>query len=287
VEFEWKNSLFLSLFGRKSHIFEQMNNQTMNNQETIFIVDDDQVILKYLSTFFSKNGWDVESFESSKEALERVKIKQPILIITDLDMPGMDGIELIRNVKSNEKFENIVLLVMTALNENHIRFQSFKAGAIHLVNKPINPYELEAAVKSILNQFSKKTTDLPTVNTPQAIRKSAVETWIHEAEQIVLDNLTSADFSLDELAVALHYSRSAVQKRIKQFTNLSVSKFIRSIRLEKSLEYMMEEENSIATIAHKVGFKSHSYYTRCFKDYYGIDPVKKRRELLRESIIHI
>ena len=258
----------------------------MTTNQTIFIVDDDRVILKYLSTFFSKSGWRVESFMSSKEALERLKFKQPILVITDLDMPGMDGIELIRNIKSNEKFENIALLVMTALNENHIRFQSFKAGAIHFVNKPINPYELEAAVKSILNQFSKITTDQPIVNTPQAVRKSAVETWINEAEQVVLDNLTSQEFSLDELSAALHYSRSAVQKRIKQFTNLSVSKFIRSIRLEKSLEYMLEEENSIATIAELVGFKSHSYYTRCFKDYYGTDPVKKRRELLRESVIH-
>ena len=258
----------------------------MTTNQTIFIVDDDRVILKYLSTFFSKSGWRVESFMSSKEALERLKFKQPILVITDLDMPGMDGIELIRNIKSNEKFENIALLVMTALNENHIRFQSFKAGAIHFVNKPINPYELEAAVKSILNQFSKITTDQPIVNTPQAVRKSAVETWINEAEQVVLDNLTSQEFSLDELSAALHYSRSAVQKRIKQFTNLSVSKFIRSIRLEKSLEYMLEEENSIATIAELVGFKSHSYYTSCFKDYYGTDTVKKRRELLRESVIH-
>ena len=258
----------------------------MTTNQTIFIVDDDRVILKYLSTFFSKSGWRVESFMSSKEALERLKLKQPVLVITDLDMPGMDGIELIRNIKSNEKFENIALLVMTALNENHIRFQSFKAGAIHFVNKPINPYELEAAVKSILNKFSKITTDQPIVNTPQAVRKSAVETWINEAEQVVLDNLTSQEFSLDELSAALHYSRSAVQKRIKQFTNLSVSKFIRSIRLEKSLEYMLEEENSIATIAELVGFKSHYYYTRCFKDYYGTDPVKKRRELLRESVIH-
>ena len=258
----------------------------MITNQTIFIVDDDRVILKYLSTFFSKSGWRVESFMSSKEALERLKLKQPVLVITDLDMPGMDGIELIRNIKSNEKFENIALLVMTALNENHIRFQSFKAGAIHFVNKPINPYELEAAVKSILNQFSKITTDQPIVNTPQAVRKSAVETWINEAEKVVLDNLTSQEFSLDELSAALHYSRSAVQKRIKQFTNLSVSKFIRSIRLEKSLEYMLEEENSIATIAELVGFKSHSYYTRCFKDYYGTDPVKKGRELLRESVIH-
>ncbi|MGB1266514.1 MAG: response regulator [Schleiferiaceae bacterium] len=258
----------------------------MISNQTIFIVDDDRVILKYLSTFFSKSGWRVESFMSSREALERLKLKQPVLVITDLDMPGMDGIELIRNIKSNEKFENIALLVMTALNENHIRFQSFKAGAIHFVNKPINPYELEAAVKSILNQFSKITTEHSIVTTPQAVRKSAVESWINEAEQVVLDNLTSQEFSLDELSTALHYSRSAVQKRIKQFTNLSVSKFIRSIRLEKSLEYMLEEENSIATIAQLVGFKSHSYYTRCFKDYFGTDPVKKRRELLRESVIH-
>lgn len=258
----------------------------MITNQTIFIVDDDRVILKYLSTFFSKSGWRVESFMSSREALERLKLKQPVLVITDLDMPGMDGIELIRNIKSNEKFENIALLVMTALSENHIRFQSFKAGAIHFVNKPINPYELEAAVKSILNQFSKITTEHSIVTTPQAVRKSAVESWINEAEQVVLDNLTSQEFSLDELSAALHYSRSAVQKRIKQFTNLSVSKFIRSIRLEKSLEYMLEEENSIATIAQLVGFKSHSYYTRCFKDYFGTDPVKKRRELLRESVIH-
>lgn len=256
----------------------------MGENHTLFIVDDDKVILKYLKTFFTKGGWNVETFYSAREVLERLKSKKPSLIVTDLDMPEMDGIELIQNIKANLKFSDLAVLVMTSLHENHVRFQSFKAGAIHFVNKPINPYELEAAVRSILMQFSKITSDLPKANAEQAVKKTAVESWIGEAEQIVLDNLTSSEFSLDELSAELHYSRSAVQKRIKQFTGLSVSKFIRSVRLEKSLEFMVDEENSIAQIAHLVGFKSHSYYTRCFKDYFGTDPVKKRRELLREAV---
>ena len=256
----------------------------MGENHTLFIVDDDKVILRYLKTFFTKGGWNVEIFYSAKEILERVKTKKPSLIVTDLDMPEMDGIELIQNIKANPKFSDLAVLVMTSLHENHVRFQSFKAGAIHFVNKPINPYELEAAVRSILTQFSKITSELPKANAEQAVKKTAVESWIGEAEQIVLDNLTSSEFSLDELSAELHYSRSAVQKRIKQFTGLSVSKFIRSVRLEKSLEFMVDEENSIAQIAHLVGFKSHSYYTRCFKDYFGTDPVKKRRELLREAV---
>lgn len=255
----------------------------MGENHTLFIVDDDKVILKYLRTFFTKGGWNVETFYSAKEVLERLKSKKPSLIVTDLDMPEMDGIELIQNIKANPKFADLAVLVMTSLHENHVRFQSFKAGAIHFVNKPINPYELEAAVRSILMQFSKITSELPKANAEHSVKKTAVESWIGEAEQIVLDNLTSSEFSLDELSAELHYSRSAVQKRIKQFTGLSVSKFIRSVRLEKSLEFMVDEENSIAQIAHLVGFKSHSYYTRCFKDYFGIDPVKKRRELLREA----
>lgn len=256
----------------------------MGENHTLFIVDDDKVILKYLKTFFTKGGWNVETFYGAKEVLERVKSKKPSLIVTDLDMPEMDGIELIQNIKANPKYADLAVLVMTSLHENHVRFQSFKAGAIHFVNKPINPYELEAAVRSILTQFSKITSELPKANAEQAVKKTAVESWIGEAEQIVLDNLNSSEFSLDELSAELHYSRSAVQKRIKQFTGLSVSKFIRSVRLEKSLEFMVDEDNSIAQIAHLVGFKSHSYYTRCFKDYFGIDPVKKRRELLREAI---
>lgn len=256
----------------------------MGENHTLFIVDDDKVILKYLRTFFTKGGWNVETFYSAKEVLERLKSKKPSLIVTDLDMPEMDGIELIQNIKANPKFADLAVLVMTSLHENHVRFQSFKAGAIHFVNKPINPYELEAAVRSILMQFSKITSELPKANAEHSVKKTAVESWIGEAEQIVLDNLTSSEFSLDELSAELHYSRSAVQKRIKQFTGLSVSKFIRSVRLEKSLEFMVDEENSIAQIAHLVGFKSHSYYTRCFKDYFGIDPVKKRRELLREAV---
>lgn len=256
----------------------------MSENYTLFIVDDDKVILKYLNTFFTKGGWNVETFYGPQELLERLKSKKPSLIITDLDMPGMDGIQLIQSIKADSKYADLAILVMTSLHENHIRFQSFKAGAIHFVNKPINPYELEAAVRSILMQFSKIASELPKANAEQVVKKSAVESWISEAEEIVLDNLNSSEFSLDELSAELHYSRSAVQKRIKQFTGLSVSKFIRSVRLEKSLEYMQDEENSIAQIAHLVGFKSHSYYTRCFKDYFGTDPVKKRRELLREVI---
>ena len=96
----------------------------------------------------------------------------------------MDGIELIQNMKANPKFADLAVLVMTSLHENHVLFQSFKAGAIHFVNKPINPYELEAAVRSILMQFSKITSDLPKSNAEQAVKKTAVESWIGEAEQI-------------------------------------------------------------------------------------------------------
>lgn len=252
----------------------------MTEQQKLFIVDDDKVIISYLESFFRTNGWDVEVFYSAKEMLEMLKVIRPALIITDLDMPEMDGIQLIQHLKSNPDYDDLAVLVMTALHENHVRFQSYKAGAIYFVNKPINPYELEAVVRSILSQFSKMTPAPVMPEEAKNAKKNAVESWIEEAELIVMENLNNEDFSLDELSVALHYSRSAIQKRIKQFTGLSVSKFIRSVRLERSLEFMTDEKYSISQIADLVGFKSHSYYTRCFKDYFGMDPVKKRKEVM-------
>lgn len=256
----------------------------MNTPEKLFIVDDDKVILNYLKGFFRNHGWDPEVFYTAKGLLSRLDEVKPSLIITDLDMPEMDGIDLINHLKLSKGNDDIPVLVMTALHENHIRFQSFKAGAIYFVNKPINPYELEAVVRSVLTQFSKNT-PAPTMGPEERkMKKGVVESWVSEATAIVMENLRNEEFSLDDLAKELHYSRSAVQKRIKQFTGLSVSKFIRAVRLEKSLEYMKDEGVSISSIATKVGFKSHSYYTRCFKDYYGIDPVKKRKEIQQLSV---
>jgi len=251
----------------------------MDTAKKLFIVDDDKVILNYLNAFFRNSGWDPEMFYSAEAMINRLEEVRPALIITDLDMPEMDGIELINHMKMSKGINDIPVLVMTALHENHVRFQSFKAGAIYFVNKPINPYELETVVRSVLAQFT-KAVPAPTIEVEERnAKKDAVEEWVAEANEIVLQNLQNEDFSLDDLAKELNYSRSAVQKRIKQFTGLSVSKFIRSVRLAKSLEYMLEGNTSIAKIAALVGFKSHSYYTRCFKDYYGIDPVKKRKEL--------
>lgn len=256
----------------------------MSIAEKLFIVDDDKVILNYLKGFFKNTGWDPEVFYSAKDMIVRLEEVKPALIITDLDMPEMDGIDLINHLKLTNGLDAIPVLVMTALHENHVRFQSFKAGAIYFVNKPINPYELEAVVRSVLAQFA-KVVPAPTMGTEERnAKKGVVEGWVAEATDIVMENLRNEDFSLDDLAKALHYSRSAVQKRIKQFTGLSVSKFIRSVRLEKSLEYMVEPDMSISKIATKVGFKSHSYYTRCFKDYFGIDPVKKRKEIQRVGL---
>jgi YesN/AraC family two-component response regulator len=256
----------------------------MHNSDKLFVVDDDKVILGYLKGFFTKAGWDTEVFYSASAMLERIEEEKPKLIITDLDMPEMDGIDLINHLKQSTDFDNIPVLVMTALHENHVRFQSFKAGAIYFVNKPINPYELETVVRSVLSQYSKAVPESTVEPEERNAKKNAVETWVAEATDVVMENLCNEDFSLDELARALNYSRSAVQKRIKQFTGLSVSKFIRSVRLEQSLVHMLDSENSISKIAALVGFKSHSYYTRCFKDYYGIDPVKKRKELQRSAI---
>jgi YesN/AraC family two-component response regulator len=252
--------------------------------DLLYIVDDDKVILTYLKGFFRNNGWNPQVFYSAKEMMEALTVARPSLIVTDLDMPEMDGIELIQKLKSDRKFGNIPVLVMTALHENHVRLQSFKAGAIHFVNKPLNPYELEAVVRSILTQFNTQAPAPVMSEAERSYKKDAVESWIDEATEVVLDNMNNEDFSLDELSKALHYSRSAVQKRIKQFTGLSVSKFIRSVRLEKSLEFMREEELPIAIVADRVGFKSHSYFTRCFKEYFGMDPVKKRKELQRAEL---
>lgn len=252
-------------------------------EEKLFIVDDDKVIITYLKGFFSQHGWDVETFTAAKDLLKRLNEELPRLIITDLDMPDMDGIELIQELKSNADANGIPVLVMTALHENHVRLQSFRAGAIHFVNKPVNPYELEAVVKSVLSQM-RQTVPQPIMSDREIEeRKDSVETWVEEAKDVVMLNIANPDFSLNELAAALNYSRSAVQKRIKQFTGLSVSKFIRAVRLEESLQHLASGEVSISEAAVLVGFRSHSYYTRCFKEYYGVDPVKKKKMLLLED----
>lgn len=252
------------------------------NTDLLYIVDDDKVILTYLKGFFKKNGWQVEIFFSAKEMLAAVTKQLPAIVITDLDMPEMDGIELIHALKGEVTSREVPVLVMTALHENHVRLQSFKAGAIHFVNKPVNPYELEAVVRSILAQFKVSPPKPVPTTVNKEHKKSAIEQWVDEARQVVLNNLQNVDFSLDHLSAELHYSRSAVQKRIKQFTGLSVSKFIRSVRLEESLTYLKDDHYSIAEAASTVGFKSHSYYTRCFKEYFGVDPIKKRKSLLME-----
>jgi YesN/AraC family two-component response regulator len=249
----------------------------------LYIIDDDKIILSYLKRFFVNNGWNTEIFFSAKQMLNALQTKIPALIITDLDMPEMDGIELINRVKAMKVSLDIPILVMTDLHENHIRLRSYKAGALHVVNKPVNPYELEAVVRSFLNQLKQRIPDPRMSKEEVTYKKKSVEKWVNEARNVVLSNLENVDFSLDHLSAELHYSRSAVQKRIKQFTGLSVSKFIRSVRLEKSLELLENGETRIAEAARAVGFKSHSYYSRCFKEYFGIDPIKKRKECSRKG----
>ncbi len=217
----------------------------------------------------AKNGR--QAFEIANEVI-------PDIIITDVLMPGMDGMELTSKIRNPPETSHIPVILLTALSEDHYKIESMKIGAHTFITKPVDESFLLAKIENIFREresLMKKFGD-------KAIESKIPGTnvsFIKKAEEIVETNLRNPAFEISEFASQLSISKSSLQRKIKASTNLNPSEFIRDFRLRKAVELIKQGNLNIDEIALLVGFNSTSYFIRTFKNKYGKTPSAFKTEL--------
>lgn len=257
------------------------NNQVQNLNEdlrTLLIVEDNNEIRKYLKDKLSAS-YNVIECDNGVEALEILHKIETDLVISDVMMPEMDGIELCRSIKGNSGLNHIPVILLTAHVSNiHVKV-GLSAGADDYVTKPFNFEILSARIKNLLENNDRMRQAFQKRVNPEDMNvevKDYDETFLQKCYEYIQQNLNSPGLTIEDFGRKLGMSRVQLYRKIKYLTNLSPSRFILSIRLKIAAELLITSNATVSDICYKVGFNSLSYFTRTFKDTYGLSPTEYR-----------
>ncbi len=242
------------------------------NRSIILLVEDNDDLRVYLKDSLNIR-YKVLSAKNGTQALEIAQEVVPDVIITDILMPEMGGLELLSSIKDNMATRHIPVIVLTALTETSHHIESISRGADSYLIKPIDESVLIAHIESTLLK-KKHLSEMPDqVQEKKANRKQAVtETFMEAAERVIEENLQTAKFGTQEMAEELQISRSTLYRKIKLATNQNLTEFIRNKRLSHATKLIKAGKYNMNEIGYYVGFNSDSYFNRSFKKKYGMTP---------------
>ena len=242
----------------------------------LMIVEDNADMLLYIQNEFL-GAYRIVEATHGEEGLLRALQEVPDVIISDVMMPVMDGVELCRRIRLDERTCHIPFVLLTARSSDEYALVGLESGADDYIVKPFNSSLLKAKVKNIVE--SRRLLKMRFVKEPRAaiqeIAPTALdEKFLKKAYQVVERNIGNSELDANDFAVAVGMSRAQVYRKITALTGQTVKEFIRIIRLKRAAEMLLDENDNVSEIAFKVGFNSVAYFTKSFTDYYGVPPSK-------------
>ena len=249
---------------------------TEQNKKTILIIEDNIELRTYLKQEL-KNQYKVVVAENGQEGLEQAKKYMPDVVITDVIMPKMNGLEFCSQLKSDLRTSHIPVLMLTAKAMVDDWVEGLDSGADVYLNKPFEMKVMRSHLKQlIINRellFSKYMSGFKKQET-ESNSSSLDQQFILNIINYTQENIRETNLNVEKLADEFNLSRSQLYRKIKALTGLTANELIRKIRLERAKELIEENgANSISEISYNVGFSSPSYFSKCFKAYFGILPT--------------
>lgn len=250
-------------------------------KEKILIVEDNISLCEMLVSIFQP-FYIVITAQNGAEGLTKAQTELPDLILSDIIMPGMSGIELCRSVKQNINTCHIPVVLLTARSSAEHTIEGLAIGADDYITKPFNLNILLARCNNLINnrirlqeKFSQQLQATPQVLVTSEIDKHFIE----QAIEIIDAHIDDVNFKVDALVDHIGISRTRVFNKIKAITGQTPSDFIMTIRLKRAAVMLQHNpELSISEISDKLGFSMPKYFSKCFKEKYGITPQKYRHE---------
>jgi len=244
------------------------------NLPVILLVEDNEDFRFYLKENLREEFKIVEAAHG-KEGWQKALAMQPDLVVTDISMPLMNGIDLCRKIKADSRTEQIPVILLTALTGEEEQLRGLETGASDYITKPFSFEVMVSRIKNILAQqvslkktFARKVEAIPT----ETAIESSDQRFVQQALEIVEKNLSDPAFSVEGLSHALYMSRISVYKRLLSLTGKTPIEFIRSIRLGHAARLMEKSQLTVAEIAWEVGFNNPKYFTKYFKAAYNMLP---------------
>lgn len=248
--------------------------KSVSKRSLVLLVDDNEEILEFVSDDLSEH-YEVITAMNGAEALQIILEKSVHIIVSDIMMPVMDGLELCQNIKSNFEFSHVPVILLTAKNTLQSKIEGLELGADAYIEKPFSPEHLQVQIANLLSNRDKIKSyfaSLPLTNIRSMAHSKADETFLEQVNDIIENNLTDQSLDVEQLASAMHVSRPTLYRKTKALTDLTPYELINVTRLKKAAELLGNGRYRIYEVADLVGYSSQNQLGRNFLRQFGLSP---------------
>jgi signal transduction histidine kinase/DNA-binding response OmpR family regulator/ligand-binding sensor domain-containing protein len=240
----------------------------------VLIVEDNADLRLYIREYLEAE-YSVREAVDGKEGFERAAETVPDIVISDVMMPEMDGLELCRALKHDVRTSHVPVILLTARAGTDSKIEGLEAGADDYLTKPFDSKELAVRVHNLIEQrlqLRKKFSDTVVLKPGEVKVASQEDAFLKRLMEAVEERIDDENFSVEELGVALNMSRVQLHRKVTALTNLSAGEFIRSMRLHRAMDLLKCRAGSVSEVAFRVGFKDPSHFSKRFHEHFGVTP---------------
>ena len=244
----------------------------------ILLVDDDIEICRYIKTELS-DWYRFVICNNGKDALKQLLSGDFDLVVSDVVMPEMDGITLLRNIKGNANISHVPVIMLTSKSEISDRLEGIKLGADAYLAKPFSLEELHLTIDNLIDNVRRlKGKFTGALKQDDKVEKVEVKGYDEELMErimkVVNENLSDSDFNVEKMCDEVGVSRTQLHRKLKEMTGVPTSEFLRNIRLNEAARLIRERKINITQVSYMVGFANNSHFSTAFKKYFGMSPTE-------------
>jgi YesN/AraC family two-component response regulator len=266
----WNTYVIAESFGLPKE-FEVDSIQNPTDAEIILIIEDNHEVGRFLKKTFEKEFKIIEAsngFEGIRKAVSYI----PDLILSDIHMPGVNGIELTKIIKNDDKTSHIPVILLTADTFEANRIKAIESGADEILIKPVSMKELRVRVSALIENREKLRKSLESGTNNKTELEQVTDRFLLKLNSLLLQNFAREDFSVENLSDIIGMSPRQLQRKIRAVAGKSPNNFIRSFRLIQAKQMIKTQKMSVSEAAYASGFNNLSYFAKCYKEEFGESP---------------
>ncbi len=249
-------------------------NHSSKKSHTLLFVEDNTQLLSFLNRHFT-SSYRIFTASNGLEALDIISKETISLIISDVMMPEMDGLQLCQKVKENMEFSHIPVILLTAKTALQSRLEGLRYGADSYIDKPFSMPVLEQTILTLLEnrqRMYESFTQRPYAIVTTLVGSDTENEFLTRLGEEIQSNMDDSEYDIDRLAAAMNMSRSSLNRKIKATLNMTPNDYIRMERLRKATELLKSGNYKINEVCYMVGFNTPSYFAKCYQKQYGVLP---------------
>jgi signal transduction histidine kinase/ligand-binding sensor domain-containing protein/DNA-binding response OmpR family regulator len=263
-----------------TELIDRQHRQSVPKEKTVLVVDDNDDFRYYIVKCL-KDTYNVIDCENGQLALDKANLFVPDIIVSDIMMPVMDGIELCKCLKADKRTAHIPVVLLTASISDKNKIEGYDVGASGYITKPFSISVLQSRISNLLNGIITAPVDIQEKDdeTKADATPSVDDKILHQVETLTNEHMNDADFSIEWLSREVGMSTVYLNKKISVLTGKTSSEFVRQLKMKKACCLLTHTQMSISEIAYDLGYSFPKYFSKHFKEEYGVLPTQYRKNI--------